>query len=120
MSLKSYYLDEAHNIKNVKTKGAIACCELQSKFRWCLTGTPMSVVEISFVLYFVFIYLFLYHYRQNNVTELYSLLKFLRIKPLSNWETFNNQIAKPVNTGRGAGRAMKRLQASLSFPFPRS
>jgi SNF2 family DNA or RNA helicase len=44
-SLKSYYhLDEAHNIKNVKTKGAIACCELQSKFRWCLTGTPMSVV----------------------------------------------------------------------------
>jgi hypothetical protein len=49
VSLKSYYLDEAHNIKNVKTKGAIACCELQSKFRWCLTGTPMSVVEISFV-----------------------------------------------------------------------
>jgi Superfamily II DNA/RNA helicases, SNF2 family len=34
-------LDEAHTIKNVKTKGAIACCELQSKYRWCLTGTPM-------------------------------------------------------------------------------
>ncbi|KAF8960935.1 SNF2 family N-terminal domain-containing protein [Flammula alnicola] len=84
-------LDEAHNIKNVKTKGAIACCELQSKFRWCLTGTPM----------------------QNNVTELYSLIKFLRIKPLSNWDTFNIQIAKPVNSGRGAGRAMKRLQVVL-------
>lgn len=41
-----YYLhvcitDEAHNIKNEKTKGAVACCELQGKFRWCLTGTPM-------------------------------------------------------------------------------
>lgn len=84
-------LDEAHNIKNVKTKGAIACCELPSKFRWCLTGTPM----------------------QNNVTELYSLLKFLRIKPLSNWDTFNTQIAKPVTSGRGAGRAMKRLQVVL-------
>ncbi|CAA7266240.1 unnamed protein product [Cyclocybe aegerita] len=84
-------LDEAHNIKNVKTKGAIACCELQSKFRWCLTGTPM----------------------QNNVAELYSLIKFLRIKPLSNWETFNMQIAKPVSNGRGAGRAMKRLQVVL-------
>ncbi|KAF8804390.1 hypothetical protein BYT27DRAFT_7143491 [Phlegmacium glaucopus] len=84
-------LDEAHNIKNVKTKGAIACCELQSKFKWCLTGTPM----------------------QNNVTELYSLIKFLRIKPLSNWDTFNVQIAKPVNSGRGAARAMKRLQVVL-------
>ncbi|TFK32090.1 SNF2 family N-terminal domain-containing protein [Crucibulum laeve] len=84
-------LDEAHNIKNVKTKGAIACCELQGKFRWCLTGTPM----------------------QNNVTELYSLIKFLRIKPLSTWETFNEQIAKPVNSGRNAGRAMSRLQVVL-------
>ncbi|KAF8153019.1 SNF2 family N-terminal domain-containing protein [Crassisporium funariophilum] len=84
-------LDEAHNIKNVKTKGAAACCELQSKFRWCLTGTPM----------------------QNNVTELYSLIKFLRIKPLSVWDTFNEQIAKPVNSGRGASRAMKRLQVVL-------
>ncbi|KAF9541344.1 hypothetical protein CPC08DRAFT_650606, partial [Agrocybe pediades] len=73
------------------TKGAIACCELQSKFRWCLTGTPM----------------------QNNVTELYSLIKFLRIKPLSNLEAFNEQIAKPVNSGRGASRAMKRLQVVL-------
>ena len=52
--------------------------------------------------------------RQNNVTELYSLLKFLRIKPLSNWDTFNTQIAKPVTSGRGAGRAMKRLQVYLS------
>lgn len=48
--------------------------------------------------------------RQNNVTELYSLIKFLRIKPLSNWDTFNTQIAKPVNAGKGASRAMKRLQ----------
>ncbi|KAF5384216.1 hypothetical protein D9615_003378 [Tricholomella constricta] len=84
-------LDEAHNIKNEKTKGAIACCELNAKFRWCLTGTPM----------------------QNSVVELYSLIKFLRIKPLNNWDTFNNQIAKPVKNGKGASRAMKRLQVVL-------
>jgi len=53
--------------------------------------------------------------RQNNVTELYSLIKFLRIKPLSNWDTFNEQIAKPVGNGRGASRAMKRLQVRLFF-----
>ena len=57
-----------------------------------------------------FHYTYLHVTRQNNVTELYSLIKFLRIKPLSNWDTFNNQISKPVNTGRGASRAMKRLQ----------
>lgn len=34
-------LDEAHNIKNRNTKAAIACCALEAKFRWCLTGTPM-------------------------------------------------------------------------------
>ena len=54
------------------------------------------------------------------MTELYSLIKFLGIKPLSNWETFNIQIAKPVNSGKGAGRAMKRLQASLPFLFYQS
>ncbi|KAJ7632980.1 SNF2 family N-terminal domain-containing protein [Roridomyces roridus] len=84
-------LDEAHNIKNRKTKNAQACFDLQGKFRWCLTGTPM----------------------QNNVDELYSLFKFLRIKPLNDWERFNTQIAKPVKNGRGAGRAMKRLQVVL-------
>ncbi|TEB08841.1 hypothetical protein FA13DRAFT_1616886, partial [Coprinellus micaceus] len=51
--------DEAHTIKNAKTKGAIACCELEAKYRWCLTGTPIK----------------------NNVSELHSLFKFLHVKP---------------------------------------
>ncbi|KAH7882890.1 SNF2 family N-terminal domain-containing protein [Phlebopus sp. FC_14] len=83
-------LDEAHNIKNRNTKAALACCELEGKYRWCLTGTPM----------------------QNTVEELYSLIKFLRIRPLNEWQTFNEQIAKPVKGGR-PGRAMKRLHVVL-------
>ncbi|KDQ54158.1 hypothetical protein JAAARDRAFT_697737 [Jaapia argillacea MUCL 33604] len=83
-------LDEAHNIKNRKTKMAIACCELQGKFRWCLTGTPL----------------------QNSVEDLYSLIKFLQIRPLNDWDKFNEQISKPVKAGRSV-RAMKRLQIIL-------
>ena len=48
-------LDEAHNIKNFRSKRAEACYNLQAVNRWCLTGTPI----------------------QNNLDDLYSLLKFL-------------------------------------------
>ncbi|KAF8909210.1 SNF2 family N-terminal domain-containing protein [Mucidula mucida] len=84
-------LDEAHNIKNRSTKAAEACFGLEARFKWCLTGTPM----------------------QNDVLELYSLLKFLHIKPFCDFERFNSEIAKPVKTGRGVNRAMKKLQVVL-------
>lgn len=51
--------------------------------------------------------------RQNNVEELYSLFKFLRLKPLSDWPTFKSQVAQPIKSGRVV-RAMKRLQFVLS------
>ncbi|KAJ3756758.1 SNF2 family N-terminal domain-containing protein [Lentinula raphanica] len=84
-------LDEAHSIKNKGTSAAKACVSLESKFRWALTGTPM----------------------QNDLAELYPIFQFLRIKPFSSWKTFNEQIARPVKSGRGANRAMKRLQVVL-------
>ena len=52
-------LDEAHLIKDNKTKNAKAAYRLESEYRWCLSGTPMM----------------------NSVTELSSLVTFLRIKP---------------------------------------
>ncbi|KAJ6470272.1 SNF2 family N-terminal domain-containing protein [Mycena vitilis] len=84
-------LDEAHTIKNRKTKTAEACWDLRAKYRWCLTATPM----------------------QNNVEEFFPLLKFLRIKPLNDWDRFNALIAKPISKGLGANLAMKRLQVVL-------
>ena len=83
-------LDEAHTIKNRNAKATQACYALQSEYRWCLTGTPM----------------------QNNLDELQSLIKFLRIKPYNEFSNWRDQITRPMSQGRG-GLAMKRLQFFL-------
>ena len=83
-------LDEAHTIKNRNAKTTQACYALRAEYRWCLTGTPM----------------------QNNLDELQSLIKFLRIKPYNELPVWRDQITHPMANGRG-GVAMKRLQFYL-------
>lgn len=85
-------LDEAHTIKNRNAKATIACCALRSEYRWCLTGTPM----------------------QNNLDELQSLIKFLRIKPYDNLGEWKDQIDRPIKNGRG-DIAIKRLRHYLKI-----
>lgn len=60
-------LDEAQCIKNDKSLTAKAAHQLRGVHRWCLTGTPMM----------------------NGVHELYSLVKFLQIRPYREKENFN-------------------------------
>lgn len=83
-------LDEAHTIKNRNAKATQACYSLRSEYRWCLTGTPM----------------------QNNLDELQSLIKFLRIKPYDDLREWKDQIDRPMKNGR-ADVAIKRLQHVL-------
>ncbi|KIW04349.1 uncharacterized protein PV09_04638 [Verruconis gallopava] len=83
-------LDEAHSIKNKSAKMTQACYALRSHYRWCLTGTPM----------------------QNNLDELQSLIRFLRIKPYCDTGPWKEQITGPMKNGRG-GIAMRRLQVFL-------
>ena len=85
-------LDEAHTIKNRNAKATQACYALRSEYRWCLTGTPM----------------------QNNLDELQSLIKFLRIKPYDDLKQWKDQIDRPMKNGRG-DVAMKRLQHYLKI-----
>ncbi|KAF2670666.1 hypothetical protein BT63DRAFT_372312 [Microthyrium microscopicum] len=84
-------LDEAHSIKNRNAKMTQACYALESAFRWCLTGTPM----------------------QNNLDELQSLIRFLRIKPYCDYTSWKQQIITPLKNGRGF-LAMRRLQVFLT------
>ncbi|KAI8367934.1 SNF2 family N-terminal domain-containing protein [Choanephora cucurbitarum] len=83
-------LDEAQQIKNRTTKASLSCSELNASKRWCLTGTPI----------------------QNNVDELYSLFRFLRIQPLADYQHFRQNITLPINAG-DSKRAMERLKAVL-------
>lgn len=84
-------LDEAQYIKNKSTLTSKACSALEAKYRWCLSGTPM----------------------QNSVLELYSLLRFLRIKPYDEEGRFNREIGNPIQKGLNRSPAMKKLQALL-------
>ena len=62
-------LDEAHMIKNRQSKTAKACYEISAQHRWVLTGTPIV----------------------NRLEDLFSLVRFLRVEPWSNfsfWKTF--------------------------------
>jgi hypothetical protein len=53
-------------------------------------------------------------HRQNSVEDLFPLFKFMGVKPVNDWQHFNENIAKPVKAGK-ATRAMKRLQVHLPF-----
>ncbi|KAF1956883.1 hypothetical protein CC80DRAFT_471150 [Byssothecium circinans] len=83
-------LDEAHTIKNRNAQMTKACYDLKSHYRWCLTGTPM----------------------QNNLDELQSLIKFLRIQPYCDISNWKESITGPMKNGRG-NLAMRRLQIFL-------
>ena len=52
-------LDEAHKIKGRTTNVAKAIFALRSAYKWCLSGTPL----------------------QNNVGELWALVRFLKMHP---------------------------------------
>ncbi|XP_071090765.1 transcription termination factor 2-like [Haliotis cracherodii] len=70
-------LDEGHNIKNHKSLTAMSVSKLRANFRWALTGTPI----------------------QNDLLDMYSLLRFLRCSPFDEYKVWK----KHVDTGKSQG-----------------
>lgn len=66
-------LDEAQLIKNKDTQASQGVHQIRAVYRWCLTGTPMM----------------------NGVQELYPLIRFLQIKPYSNFKRFSEVSTAP-------------------------
>lgn len=83
-------LDEAHTIKNRSTLTARATYRLEADRRWALTGTPI----------------------QNRLTDLYSLLRFLRVEPWGDVRFFHSFLAKPFASQNP--KALDIVQAILS------
>ncbi|KAH0563005.1 hypothetical protein GP486_002425 [Trichoglossum hirsutum] len=96
-------LDEAHSIKTRNSSTSKACFALNAKHKWCLSGTPL----------------------QNRIGELFSLLKFLEIKPFAYYfckrpmdhvSVFNKEILDPSKNDTNLGKK----EASLTFAVQRS
>ncbi|MBY0358929.1 MAG: DEAD/DEAH box helicase [Candidatus Obscuribacterales bacterium] len=80
-------LDEAQNIKNPESVGAIASKSLKALHRVCLSGTPV----------------------ENRLRELWSLFDFLMPEFLGNYRDFNETFERPIESGIGeAGQKLRK------------
>ena len=86
-------LDESQNIKNLASQTTQAVFLLNGKHRLALSGTPI----------------------ENNLTELYSLYRFLNPAMLGSLDDFNRQYATPIqhNADKEATESLRRK----IFPF---
>lgn len=86
-------LDESQNIKNLQSQTTQAVFLLNGKHRLALSGTPI----------------------ENNLTELYSLYRFLNPAMLGSLDDFNRQYASPIQHGADK-EATESLRRKI-FPF---
>lgn len=81
-------LDEAQNIKNPESVGAIAAKALKSFHRLALSGTPV----------------------ENRLKELWSLFDFLMPEFLNTYKDFNEVYERPIEAGvEGAGQKLRKI-----------
>ncbi|EEB90087.1 hypothetical protein MPER_11755, partial [Moniliophthora perniciosa FA553] len=64
--------DEAQFIRNRGTRTSQSVALVRAKYRWMLTGTPVT----------------------NSLADLYGLLRFGRFRPFNDWNEFNNHVAR--------------------------
>ncbi|MBX9687848.1 MAG: DEAD/DEAH box helicase [Candidatus Obscuribacterales bacterium] len=81
-------LDEAQNIKNPDSVGAIASKSIKALHRVCLSGTPV----------------------ENRLKELWSLFDFLMPEFLGNYREFNDTFERPIEAGIGeSGQKLRKI-----------
>lgn len=94
LSQLRYYrviLDEAQYIRNRRTISSQAVARLDSKYRWMLTGTPVTntlygIPQPKFIKSILSIHI----YR----TDLYGLLRFEKFRPWNDWFQFEQYVVR--------------------------
>ncbi|KAI8612868.1 P-loop containing nucleoside triphosphate hydrolase protein [Chytriomyces sp. MP71] len=113
-------LDEAHIIKNHSSKGSKACAALKAERRVCLTGIFRASVGKSSLLIAI-----IGTPIQNNLDELYSLLRFLQVPAFSSIKDFQRVASNPTRLQDLLSSIMlRRTKAGLGMgtspPIPQS
>ena len=91
-------LDEAQHIKNPKSKAAQTARQLKTRFRLCLTGTPM----------------------ENHLGEIWSQFHFLMPGLLSSEKRFRRVFRSPIEKFQDAERSLKLRQRIAPFMLRRN
>lgn len=79
-------LDEGHFVKNVGTQQSRAATALAARARWVVSGTPI----------------------QNSMKDLFGIVKFLHLAPLSERSVFRSSMERPMAIGDSS--AMLKLK----------
>lgn len=92
-------LDEAHLVRNTKTRMARALNDLKARSRWAVTGTPI----------------------QNNLSDLAGLLKFIRAHPYDDSKKFEADFTHlwKANKEEQAVKRLKYLAKCLILRRPK-
>ena len=77
-------LDEAHQVRNPRSKAAQAVCMLRAAKRWAVTGTPI----------------------QNKELDLYSLIRFLRVDPFDEYRVWKLWVDNKTSLGQSRMNAL--------------
>ncbi|PRP78807.1 putative DNA repair protein RAD5 [Planoprotostelium fungivorum] len=81
-------LDEAHMIKTFKSKTAKSAFELKAKRRWAMTGTPI----------------------QNNLRDMWSLLRFIRDTNAGSVQEFNRMCELMLSDSNSSAGGIGKLR----------
>jgi SNF2 family DNA or RNA helicase len=100
-------LDEAHEIRNYSSQGAMACRAVNAERRWAMSGTPF----------------------QNSFDDIGSLMAFLQVVPINRPQAFTKYITAPIMSRDTYGfwaweilrdsLFLRRTKDSLSLGLPK-